>query len=78
LISDTPHIEAEEHEEEEYRHPGGKLCPKCKSWNHLEASMCSECNACPLSWRSEYKLILWLILVMSIALIIYTALGGTF
>ena len=40
--------------------------------------MCSECNVRPLTWRSEYKLILWLVLVMSVGLIIYTALGGTF
>ena len=66
LISDSNDTEPEEFEDELYHH-GGKLCPKCKAWNIVEAGVCAHCSARPLLWRSDYKLMLWLILGISIA-----------
>jgi hypothetical protein len=56
-----------------FKHPGGKLCPKCKAWQTSDNIACTECGARPFMWRTEYKVILWVVLLFSIGLIVFTA-----
>ena len=50
-------------------HPGGKLCPQCKKWNPSDASVCAYCAKRPFTWRSEFRLLIVLLVLCVVGLL---------
>ncbi len=55
----------------------GKVCPKCGAWQMRDITSCTECGARPVTWRPEYRILLWFLLVLSVGLILFTTMGGS-
>ena len=48
-----------------------KRCPKCEAYNADYATRCVECTFSPMTWRTEYRGMVWVLIVVGIGLIAY-------
>ena len=48
-----------------------KRCPKCQAYNADYATRCVECTFSPMTWRTEYRGMVWVLIVVGIGLIAY-------
>ena len=48
-----------------------KRCPNCEAYNADYATRCVECTFSPMTWRTDYRGMVWVLIVVGIGLIAY-------
>jgi hypothetical protein len=48
-----------------------KQCPKCSAYNADYATRCVECTFSPVTWRTEFRGMIWVFIVVGIGTVAY-------
>ncbi len=48
-----------------------KRCPKCQAYNADYATRCVDCTFSPVTWRTEYRGMVGVLIVVAIGLVVY-------